>query len=308
MFQIETLLLVGAVLTLLGILSSKISSRASVPVLVLFLGVGMLAGSEGLGGIEFEDYRLAHAVGTLALALILLDGGLRTPMDRDPLGVEAGGAARHGGGRAHGRRSPARPPPGWWGCPCSRAPAREHRLLHGCGGGLLDPPRAGAPAPERLGATLEVESGSNDPMAIFLTVGLIQIALGEMAPGLPLVGFFVMQMVAGGAIGLAMGALGARLVNAIDLDAAGLYPILVATLGLLSFGAADLVGGNGFLSIYLTGIVMGNRPLVFRRGILLFHDGTAWMAQIAMFVILGCSLSRARSGPRRRAGSWWPAC
>jgi len=287
LFQIESLLLLGGILTLLGVLSSKISSQASVPVLVLFLGVGMLAGSEGIGGIEFEDYSLAHAVGTLALALILFDGGLRTPVTAlrtawkpaillATVGVAltaliTGAAAAWlvGLPLLHGLLLGA--------IVSSTDAAAVFAILRGRGVHL----------PQRLGATLEVESGSNDPMAIFLTVGLIQLILGEMAPGLPLVGFFLLQMGAGAGVGLAMGWVGTQLVNRVDLDAAGLYPILAATLGILSFGVAALVGGNGFLAIYLTGIVMGNSPLVFRRGILLFHDGAAWMAQIAMFMILG---------------------
>ncbi len=287
MFAIESLLLVGGILTLLGILSSKLSSHASVPVLVLFLGVGMLAGSEGIGGIAFENYALAHAVGTVALALILFDGGLRTPLSAiraawrpaillATVGVAAtalitGAVAAWAVGvpLLHGLLLGA--------IVSSTDAAAVFSILRGQGVRL----------PERLGATLEVESGSNDPMAIFLTVGLIQLALGEMEGGLALAGFFLLQMGAGAGVGLAMGWAGTKLVNRVDLDAAGLYPLLAVTVGMLSFGVAHVVGGNGFLSIYLTGIVMGNGPLVFRRGILLFHDGMAWMAQIAMFVLLG---------------------
>jgi potassium/hydrogen antiporter len=286
-FAIESLLLLGGVLTLLGILSSKLSSHVSVPVLVLFLAVGMLAGSEGIGGIEFENYALAHAVGTLALALILFDGGLRTPVSalrsawKPAVLLATAGVAFTAlitGATAawlvglpilHGLLLGA--------IVSSTDAAAVFAILRGQGVRL----------PERLGATLEVESGSNDPMAIFLTVGIIQVALGEMAPGLPLLGFFLLQMGAGAGVGLGMGWVGTKLVNRVHLDAAGLYPILAATLGILSFGVAHLAGGNGFLAIYLTGIVMGNSPLVFRRGILLFHDGAAWMAQIAMFVVLG---------------------
>ena len=287
MFQIESLLLLGGILTLLGILSSKLSSRASVPVLVLFLGVGMLAGSEGIGGIEFEDYPLAHAVGTLALALILFDGGLRTPLTslrtawRPAVLLATGGVAvtalLTGAAAAwlvglpllHGLLLGA--------IVSSTDAAAVFAILRGQGVRL----------PERLGATLEVESGSNDPMAIFLTVGLIQLILGETTPGLPLVGLFLLQMGAGAGVGLAMGWAATRLVNRVDLDAAGLYPVLAGTMGILSFGLAAVMGGNGFLAVYLTGIVMGNSPLVFRRGIFLFHDGAAWMAQIAMFMMLG---------------------
>lgn len=287
MIAIESLLLLGGILTLLGILSSKISSHASVPVLVLFLGVGMLAGSEGIGGIEFENYSMAHAVGTLALALILFDGGLRTPLSALRAAWKPAFLMATAGVALTALMTGAAA--AWMvGLP----------LLHGLLlGAIISSTDAaavfailrgqGVRLPERLGATLEVESGSNDPMAIFLTVGLIQLITGEMEPGLPLLGFFLLQMGAGALVGLAVGWAGTKLVNRVDLDAAGLYPILAATLGVLAFGVAHVVGGNGFLAIYLAGIVMGNSPLVFRRGILLFHDGAAWMAQIAMFVVLG---------------------
>jgi len=285
--QIESLLLLGGILTLLGILSSKISSRVSVPVLVLFLGVGMLAGSEGVGGIAFENYGLSHAVGTLALALILFDGGLRTPVTALRTAWKPAVLLATGGVAVTALITGAAA--AWLvGLPLL------HGLLLGAIVSSTDAAAVfailrgqGVRLPERLGATLEVESGSNDPMAIFLTVGIIQLITGEMAPGLPLVVFFLVQMGAGAGVGLAVGWLGTRLVNRVDLDAAGLYPILAGTVGVLAFGLAALVGGNGFLAIYLAGIVMGNSPLVFRRGILQFHDGAAWMAQIAMFVVLG---------------------
>jgi len=285
--DIETLLFLAGVLMLAGILSSKVSTRVSVPSLVLFLGLGMLAGSEGLGGVEFENHDLAHAVGTVALALILFDGGLRTPLSSIRLAWKPAALLATVGVAITALITGAAA--AWLvGLPLlhglllgsivsSTDAAAVFALLRGQGVRLS----------ERLSTTLEVESGSNDPMAIFLTVGIIQLIQGNMSPGPALASFFVMQMLAGGVVGLVAGWLGRRLLNAVDLDAAGLYPILAATVGVLSFASAQMVGGNGFLAIYITGISLGNGPLVFRRGILLFHDGMAWMAQIAMFVILG---------------------
>lgn len=287
MVPIEPLMLLAGILVLLGILSSKISSRVSVPVLVLFLILGMLAGSEGLGRIAFENYQLAHAVGTLALGLILFDGGLRTPV----------GAVRSAWKPAvvlatvgvvitaliTGAAS------AWiLGVPLvyglllgsivsSTDAAAVFSILRGRGVGL----------DERLAATLEVESGSNDPMAIFLTIGFVQFILGDLEPGLAVFGFFASQMLIGAAVGLLGGWVGVKVVNRINLDAAGLYPILVATIGVLSFAAAAVMGGSGFLAVYLAGIVLGNHDIVFRRGIFLFHDGLAWLAQITMFLVLG---------------------
>ncbi len=287
MVTIEPILLFAAILVLLGVLSSKISNRASVPVLVLFLVLGMLAGSEGVGRIEFENYELAHAIGTLALALILFDGGLRTPMDAvRTVGKPAVLLATVGvlitalttGAAA-----------AWiLGLPLlyglllgsivsSTDAAAVFSILRGQGVGL----------DERLATTLEVESGTNDPMAIFLTVGFIQLITGDLEPGISVFGFFVVQLVMGAGVGLAVGWIGVGLVNRINLDAAGLYPILVSTVGVISFAVTAILGGSGFLAVYLTGLVLGNRELVFRRGIFLFHDGAAWLAQITMFLALG---------------------
>lgn len=140
---------------------------------------------------------------------------------------------------------------------------------------------------QRLAATLEIESGSNDPMAIFLTVGLVEVLAGRMTLGADLVVLFLTQMGLGALAGLASGWVAARLTNRVNLGAAGLYPLLAGACGLIAFGVAAVLGGSGFLAIYLAGIVLGNSRLVFQRGTFLFMDGLAWMGQIAMFVVLG---------------------
>jgi cell volume regulation protein A len=140
---------------------------------------------------------------------------------------------------------------------------------------------------ERLKSTLEVESGANDPMAIFLTVGCIEILMGRLSFGPDLLWLFVKQMAVGALAGISVGYTAIRMVNAINLEAAGLYPVLVTAFGLLTFGLAVMFGGSGFLAIYFAGIVIGNGRLVFQRGIRLFHDAAAWLSQIVMFVVLG---------------------
>jgi potassium/hydrogen antiporter len=287
MFPVDRLILLAAVLLLIGVTSSKFSSRFGVPVLILFLGLGMLAGSEGLAGIAFDDHALAHGIGTIALALILFDGGLSTPFSslrrawRPAFSLATTGVlvtALITGGAAS------------W---LLGLPLLEGMLL----GSIVGSTDAaamfamlrgrGLHLPRRLNATLEVESGSNDPMAVFLTVGLIQLLTGGFSSGWELLGFFVLQMGVGAAVGIGVGRGAVHLVNRINLDAAGLYPILAAGCGLLAYGLAAALGGSGFLAVYLAGIVLGNRRVVFQRGILLFHDGTAWLSQIGMFVILG---------------------
>ncbi len=287
MFVIDGLILVCGILILLGIASSKLSARLGVPVLVLFLLLGMLAGSEGLGGIRFDDYELAHAIGTVALALILFDGGLGTSLEAvrqvwkpalslATIGVLVtsvltGLSAMWVLGFT------------WW-----------EGLLLGSIVGSTDAAAVfavlrmgGVSLPHKLVATIEIESGSNDPMAIFMTVGCIEILTGHREFGWNLLGMFIQEMGIGAIVGIGMGLVAVRIVNRISLAAAGLYPVLVSAVCLLVFGATAAFGGSGFLAVYLTGIVMGNTRLVFQRGILLFHDAIAWLAQIIMFVVLG---------------------
>jgi cell volume regulation protein A len=288
MFVIDSVILVGAILLIFAITSSKFASNLGMPLVVLFIGVGMLAGSDGIGGIAFESYGLAHAIGTVALAIILFDGGLRTSTASFKLVWKpAGMLATFGvfvtsfvtGLAAH---------------LIMDIPLIEGMLV-GAIAGSTDAAAVfsvlrgrGLNLDQRVTGTIEVESGSNDPMAIFMTVGLLQLIQGTIEPGLDLVWLFVLQMGVGTVVGIAAGKGATMLINRINLDAAGLYPVLTAATGLLAFGVAAALGGSGFLAIYIAGIVLGNgEKLVFRRGIYLFHDGIAWLAQITMFVVLG---------------------
>lgn len=287
MFVIDTSILIAGVLLLLGIVSSKISARLGVPVLVLFLLLGMVAGSEGLGGLMFEDYKLAHAIGTLALAMVLFDGGLSTTFAAvrsawkpsvllATVGVLV--TAVITGLAAH------------WILQIS---VMEGLLLGSIVGStdaaaVFSVLRAGGVGlPRRLSSVLEIESASNDPMAIFMTVGCIEVLLGNVVLGPGLLGMLASQMLIGTACGVAGGCAATWLVNRINLAAAGLYPVLVSSFCLLTFGMAAWLGGSGFLAVYLAGLVIGNQRIVFQRGIRLFHDALAWLSQILMFVVLG---------------------
>ena len=158
----------------------------------------------------------------------------------------------------------------------------------------------GMQLPERLTATLEVESGSNDPMAIFLTVGLIGVILGDAGSAKDLILLFITQFGVGALVGVGVGRLAALAVNWIHLDDAGLYPLLALAFGMQALGLAAVLGGSGFLAVYLAGIVLSSRPIVFRHGILLFHDAAAWLGQILLFVMLGLL-----SFPSRLAAVAW---
>lgn len=287
MFVVDTLILLTGVLILLGIISSKLSTRLGMPVLVLFLLVGMAAGSEGPGGIEFEDHRLAHAIGTLALVMILFDGGLGTSLSAIKLSWKPSillatvgvlvtalitGLAAHwilGISLLEGMLLGS--------IVGSTDAAAVFSILRSGGVGL----------PKRISAVLEVESASNDPAAIFLTVGCIELLLGNVAFGPGLLKLFASQMAVGAIIGLAGGYATVWLANRIELGAPGLYPVLVSACSLLTYGAAVHLSGSGFLAVYLAGVVVGNQRLAFQQGIRRFHDAIAWLAQILMFVTLG---------------------
>ncbi len=287
MFLIDKLLLVTGLLMILGILSSKFSSRLGLPVLVLFLGLGMLAGSEGVGGIAFEDYQLAHAIGTVALAFILFDGGLRSPLSSLRLAWKPSAVLATLGVLVTSAAT------GLVAMYVLDLSLLEGLLLGSIVGStdaaavfsLLR--SAGVRLRPRLGATLEIESGANDPMAIFLTIGLIQLLSGEDTSGPQLLLLFALQMGVGLAVGMAIGRLSLMLINRINLPSAGLYPVLTASCGVLAFGLAAVLQGSGFLAIYVAGLILGNSKLAFQRGTLMFHDGVAWAGQIAMFVVLG---------------------
>ncbi|WP_105903415.1 potassium/proton antiporter [Vibrio gangliei] len=287
MFIIDQLILLAAVLLVFGIVSSKLSARLGLPLLVMFLIVGMLAGEDGPGGIYFDNAEIAHALGTLALAIILFDGGLQTPIASikqvwKPASVLAtfgvlittvvtGVAAAY-----------------------ILNTSLLYGLLIGAIVGSTDAAAvfsllrsAGIHINSRLKSTLEIESATNDPMAIFLTVGLLELLTNKIEPGMQLFILFVQQMGIGSLVGLACGWLAIRIINHINLNTSGLYPVMVAALGLLSFGASANLGGSGFLAIFITGVVIGNSRFVFQRSTFLFHDGLAWLGQINMFVILG---------------------
>lgn len=286
MFLIDKLILVGGLLLGLGTLSNKLSARVGLPVLVVFLFIGMAVGEDGLG-VQFDSFPLAHAIGTLALGVILYDGGLRTPLSSFRLVWKPAGILATFGVLVTSMLT------GLAAAWVLELPLLDGLLLGSIVGStdaaavfaLLR--NAGVRVSDRVGAMLEVESGSNDPMAIFLTVGLIEVIRGDATFGPDLALLFVQQMGVGAIVGVAIGRFSVFAINRVNLGAAGLYPIFVAACGASAFGLAAVLGGSGFLAVYLAGIVIGNSRTVFQRGTLLFFDGIAWGGQIAMFVVLG---------------------
>ncbi|SFD54520.1 potassium/proton antiporter, CPA1 family [Thiohalospira halophila DSM 15071] len=282
----QQLLLLGSALVLLSIVASPLSHRLGLPILAVFLALGMVAGSDGLG-IEYHDPLSAFLIGNLALAIILFDGGLRTDTAtfrvglRPALSLATVGVVITAGitGAAAAWILELDPVSGLLlGAIVGSTDAAAVFGLLGARGLTLK---------QRVGATLEIESGLNDPMAVFLTLLFLEWArTGSDPGGLGVALQLVWQMGAGAALGLGGGWLLARLINALDLTE-GLYPLAALAGGIGLFASANSLGGSGFLAVYLAGLVVGDRPLQAGHHIRRFNDGLAWLAQIGMFLILG---------------------
>ena len=281
------IILFGGLLFLVSILASVVSARLGLPVLLIFLVIGMLAGEEGVGGLRFDNVQLAHLIGSLALAIILFDGGLRTESRnfrvglRPALGLATVGvvatAAIMGLFAVWLFDLPLFVGLLLGAIISSTDAAAVFSLLHSRGLELK----------QRVAATLEIESGTNDPMAIFLTVVLVEaLVAGQAYAGWHLLQEFVLQMGVGGVAGVLGGLLLARVINQVRLGV-GLYPLLALSGGLLIFGLASVIGGSGFLAIYLAGLIIGNQRLQSGQNIRRFHHDIAWLSQISMFLILG---------------------
>jgi cell volume regulation protein A len=287
MFLVDRIILLAAVLLLIGTVSSKLSARLGLPVLVVFVAIGMLAGENGIGRIDFDNFVIAHAIGTLALAMILFDGGLQTrtaalgAVWKPSLLLATVGvlvtAAIAGIAAAWILDLPLLSGLLLGSIVASTDAAAVFSILRAQGVHLRP----------RVAAMLEIESGSNDPMAILLTIGCIEVLTGRLEIGFGLVTLFLQQMGIGGFVGVACGWAAVRLINRVNLSAPGLYPVLAAACGLAAFGLAATLGGSGFLAIYISGIVVGNSRIVFQGGTFRFMDGLAWIGQITMFVVLG---------------------
>src|SRR3981189_165365 len=299
--SVSITILLGAVLVMTGILSSLLALRFGAPLLLVFLVIGMLAGDAGPGGLQFDDVRTTYLVGSVALALILFDGGLRTrfqnirsvlapsmvlatigvlltalitaPVAKYPLDLNWTEALLVGAVVA------------------STDAAAVFLLVHAQGLRLRP----------RVGATLEAESGPNAPFAVFLTLMLVElISIGESS-----VAHVMLELIREAVLGTIVGVIGGRMVvlglNRVALPQ-GLHAPFVTTAALVIFGCAQIFHASGFLAVYLAGIIIGNRPTRAHNSVVTFLDAATWLAQIVMFVLLGLLVS-----PQRLVSSIGPA-
>jgi cell volume regulation protein A len=281
------LILAGGALGLLSIVAGLISRRIGAPVLLVFLAIGMVAGDDHLLGIPFDDFGAAYLIGSVALVVILLEGGLKTPVSMLRLAFwPAVLLATIGVGVTAGILGAVISLVD--GVPVAAA------LLAGAAAAPTDAAavavllrRAGAALPDRLFALLGVESGLNDPMSVFLTFLLIRLIAepGSIGVGGAVL-LFLEQMVGGAAFGVASGWLLAWLLKRLPIEAP-LAPILVLTGGLAVFGLAQLIGTSGFLATYLAAVITGATRHRAREDVEHFFEGIAWLAQIVLFLMLG---------------------
>lgn len=288
--SIEEVFVIAALLLIASIVASKVAVRTGIPALLLFVFLGILMGVEGVGGILLDDAYLVQSVGVAALVFILFSGGLSTEWESIRPVIREGVLLSTVGVIVTALSV------GWFmntffgfsweggillgAIMASTDAAAVFSVLRGSDVHLKG----------RLSQTLELESGSNDPMAVFLSFGMIGLMTGTTDSALELVPMFFIQMGVGAGLGYALGRLTLVALNRIRLEYDGLYPVLSVSLVMLTYGATTTLGGNGFLAVYIAGVTLGRETFIHKESLNNFHDGLAWLMQIAMFLTLGLKI------------------
>lgn len=286
-FNPDHFLFISSVLLLISVLAGRTSHKYGVPTLLLFIGIGMMAGSEGIGGLEFDSPAITQFIGVVALNFILFSGGLDTdwtsikPVLRKGLTLSTLGVFLTAS--AVGIFV-------WW---LTDFTIYESLLL----GSIVSSTDAAAvfsilrskniSLKHNLRPALELESGSNDPMAYVLMISFLGLVVNQDQELMTLLPLFAAQMVIGTVLGIAFGRLSKWLINNMKLGFEGLYPVLVITMMLLTFSATQVLHGNGFLAVYLTAVYLGNQYFMHKKTVLKVFDGLAWLMQIVLFLTLG---------------------
>jgi potassium/hydrogen antiporter len=284
---IENIVLVGSILLFVSIIVGKTSYKFGVPTLLLFLAIGILAGSDGIVGIHFDNPKIAQFIGIVSLNFILFSGGLDTnwtsvkPILKEGLVLSTFGVLLTA--LSLGTFV-------WF---ITDFTIYESMLL----GSIVSSTDAAAvfsilrskslALKYNLRPTLELESGSNDPMAYVLTIAFLTLVVNQEQGIVSIFLLFLQHMILGGIAGFAFGRLSKVIINNIKLDFEGLYPVLVISLMFITFSATDFVRGNGFLAIYICAVYLGNQDLIHKKTILKMFDGLAWLMQIVLFLTLG---------------------
>jgi cell volume regulation protein A len=284
---IDNALLIASILIFISLIAGKTSYKVGVPVLIFFLTIGMLAGSEGIGGIYFDNHAMALAIGVIALNFILFSGGFETDwktikpivwhgISLSTLGVLL--TAIFVGLFIHA---------------ITDFSIYEGLLL----GSIISSTDSAAvfsilrskslALKGNLRPTLELESGSNDPMAYVLTITFTELIVNKNISLVSMIPVFFKQLIIGIALGFVIGYLGAKLFNRIRLDYEGMYPVLMISIMFFSFAATQFAGGNGFMAVYLAAVILGNQELIHKRQLIRWFDGIAWFMQITLFIALG---------------------
>jgi potassium/hydrogen antiporter len=284
---IENILLIGSVLLLISIFAGKTSYKFGVPTLLLFLAIGMLAGSDGIGGIHFDNSKIAQFIGVVCLNFILFSGGLDTNWNAVKPIVWVGFSLSTLGVLLTALSL------GTFVYYVTDFTIYESLLL----GSIVSSTDAAAvfsilrskslALKKDLRPTLEFESGSNDPMAYVLTLAFLSLVVNQDQNIFSVIPLFLKQMIIGSIAGFLFGMISKYIINRIKLDFEGLYPILVIALMFITFSFTDFMGGNGFLSIYICAVYLANQDLIHKKAILKMYDGLAWLMQIVLFLTLG---------------------
>lgn len=287
MTNVEIFLLATAALLLICVFSSKAAGKLGIPTLVVFLGVGILAGSEGFGGIHFDNAAAAQSLGVVALAYILFAGGLDTNWKEVKPIIKSGVSLATLGVFLT----------------CILVGLFNYYFLHFSLlegmliGAIISSTDAGAVftvlrsksihLKGNLKPLLEFESGSNDPMAVFLTTTVLSLMQTPESSGLSFISLLVSQMIIGFSIGYGFGRLSTFVFNRIKLEFEGLYTVLSLAIVLLIYTITQAFKGNGFLAVYVAGVVLGNSKFVHKNSIIILHDGVSWLMQSSLFLTLG---------------------
>ncbi len=294
----ENILLVGSLLLLLSVVVGKTSYKFGVPTLLLFLGVGMLAGVDGVIGINFNDPKTAQFIGIVSLNFILFSGGLDTnwstvkPVLKEGLVLSTLGVLLTALGLGL-----------FVYFVIGGFTLYESLLL----GSIVSSTDAAAvfsilrskslALKSNLRPTLELESGSNDPMAYVLTIAFLGLVINQDLSAWSIVPLFLQQMILGALLGFGFGKISKFIINSIKLDFEGLYPVLMVALMFITFSATEFFGGNGFLSIYICAVYLGNQDFIHKKTVLKFFDGQAWLMQIVLFLTLGLLVTPSQIVP-----------